>query len=75
MTSILQLFGERLHLIRTQNGISQETLADMAELDRTYISMLEHGKRNPSLKCIYNISRALNVSLHELVPETLRLNE
>lgn len=71
MPSILQTFGKRLRLIRKRNGISQEALADLAEFDRTYISMLERGKRNPSLTCIATISRALNISPKELMPDTL----
>lgn len=63
---ILQRFGERLKSVRKDIGISQEELADRANLNRTYISLLERGKRNPSLTCLSSIANALEVSLETL---------
>jgi len=63
---ILETFGARLRTVRTRAGISQEALAERAELDRTYISLLERGKRNPSLVCIARLADALGVSVSEL---------
>jgi len=65
-TSILETFGARLRTVRGRAGISQEALAERAELDRTYISLLERGKRNPSLVCIARLAIALGVSVAEL---------
>ena len=57
----LKLFGERLKNIRTHKEISQENLALKAELDRTYVSGVERGIRNISLKNIYKLANALDV--------------
>ncbi|GCA72148.1 hypothetical protein MiYa_03698 [Microcystis aeruginosa NIES-2519] len=56
-----------------QKGLSQERLAEAANLDRTYISLLERGKRNPSLLCLISLCRALNISLSELF-NTMSIN-
>lgn len=64
--AIFLAFGERLRAIRIRAGISQEALADLADLDRTYISLLERGKRNPSLACVGKLARALKVTVSEL---------
>ena len=52
-------------MIRERKGISQETLAEKAGLDRTYVSSVERGKRNISLENIARLSRALKVSIQE----------
>ncbi|WP_157133644.1 helix-turn-helix domain-containing protein, partial [Nodularia spumigena] len=48
-------------------------LAELANLDRTYISLLERGKRNPSLVCITSLCKALDISLSELF-QTMDIN-
>lgn len=64
--STLIAFGRRLRVVRNGLGISQEALADLANLDRTYISLLERGKRNPSLVCVAALARAMEVTVSEL---------
>ena len=64
--AILSSFGRRLRAVRTQSEISQEALAELAELDRTYISLLERGKRNPSLSCVAKLAKALDVTVSAL---------
>jgi transcriptional regulator with XRE-family HTH domain len=64
--TIQQEFGERVKKIRLQKGISQEKLAEFAGLHRTYISSIELGKRNVSLKNIQALASALEVSIHQL---------
>ena len=59
------LFGRRLREIRTARGYSQEELADLAGLDRTYVSSSERGKRNISLLNIWRLARALEVEPEE----------
>jgi transcriptional regulator with XRE-family HTH domain len=54
-------FGQFLQSLRKAKGLSQEQLAEIAELDRIYISLLERGKRNPSLSCILAICQALDI--------------
>ena len=56
-------FGVVLREYRLAAHFSQERLADATDLDRTYISLLERGLRQPSLPTIIAISRALGISL------------
>lgn len=53
--NILAQFGQCLRNAPTKTGLSQEKLAEIANLDRTYISLLEHGKRNPSFLCVASL--------------------
>lgn len=62
-----QIFGKELRKARTSVGISQEKLALKVGLDRTYISMLERGLRQPSLTTVFLLSPALNLSSVELI--------
>lgn len=59
-------FGNRVRELRKQQGISQEGLAGLADLDRTYIGGIERGIRNPSLRNIGKIARALGINIKEL---------
>lgn len=61
-------FGLRLREVREGRGISQETLADLASLHRTYVSSVERGKNNISLVNIERLAGALGVSLRDLMP-------
>ena len=60
-------FGRVLRGFRKNAGISQERLALEANLDRTFISLLERGLRQPSLKSLFAIANVLNVQPHEIV--------
>lgn len=64
--NVLRKFGSRLRHLRLQRNLSQERLAEEAGLDRTYIGGIERGERNPSLRNINRIARALNVTISEL---------
>jgi transcriptional regulator with XRE-family HTH domain len=64
---LLALFGEQLKNFRKECGISQEELALRAGLDRTYISGLECGKRNPTLKILVKLAVSLNMKPSELL--------
>ncbi len=59
------LVGKRVRELRNSIGISQEELADLAGLDRTYITSVECGKRNISIVNIEKLAKALKVSLSE----------
>lgn len=63
---VLKDFRQRVRLLRRKQGISQESLAHIAGLDRTYIGGIERGLRNPSLRNINKIAKALKVSIKEL---------
>jgi transcriptional regulator with XRE-family HTH domain len=53
-------YGEKVKAIRKSQDVSQEKLAELAELDRTYISDIENGKRNVSIETVFKIAKALN---------------
>jgi transcriptional regulator with XRE-family HTH domain len=55
-------FGKVLHDLRTESKLSQEKLAELAGYDRTYISLLERGLRQPTITTIFDISIALHIS-------------
>jgi transcriptional regulator with XRE-family HTH domain len=59
-------FGEAVRALRKQRELSQEALAFACELDRTYVSGIERGERNPSLTNILKIARALSTRPAEL---------
>lgn len=59
------LVGKRVKELRNKLGLSQEELADYAELDRTYITSVERGRRNISIVNIEKLASALKVSLKE----------
>ena len=65
-SDLIKGFGKRVREERTRLGISQEELGFQTGLDRTYISGIERGKRNPSLQNIGKIAKALKVSTSEL---------
>ena len=73
--SVEEAFGEVLKELRTERHISQENLAFESELDRTFISLLERGLRQPSLITILDLSKALKIHPNELFSKvTSKLN-
>jgi transcriptional regulator with XRE-family HTH domain len=60
-------FGQVIKVVREQQGISQEKLAELAEIDRTYVSMIERGKRHPTLEVADRIANALSMRLSEVI--------
>jgi transcriptional regulator with XRE-family HTH domain len=67
--SVARAFGEVLRDHRKHAQLSQEKLAEASELDRTYISFLERGVRQPSLVTLIKLGRALGVPVSDLVSE------
>ena len=66
MTTIQKKFGQRIRRLRITKQLSQEKLAFEANMHRTYLGGIERGERNPSLKNIEAISKALGVKLSDL---------
>lgn len=62
--------GDRIRQLRNAKGISQEELAHLADLDRTYITSVENGKRNISIVNIEKICKALEISLSKFFSQT-----
>jgi transcriptional regulator with XRE-family HTH domain len=59
--------GLAIRSSRLRAGLSQERLAELAALDRTYISGLESGRRNPALTTLQRLAAGLDVDLSELI--------
>lgn len=60
-------FGARVRELRQERGWSQEGFAHHANLDRTYVSGIERGTRNPTLDIIYRLAEALGVPAADLL--------
>lgn len=65
-TSSKQKIGKQLHDLRKSQGLSQEQLGFTAKVDRSYISEIENGLRNPSLQTLEKLAKALKVKLSDL---------
>lgn len=64
---INEVFGKKVMEKRLSLKLSQEILANMADIDRTYLPDIEKGKRNVSLKVADKIAKALSISLKDLL--------
>ena len=62
----IKQFGTRVRALRTKRGWSHEELASRAGLHWTYVGGIERGERNPSLRNILRLARALQVSAKDL---------
>lgn len=65
--SLEEAFGQVLKELRKEKGLSQEELAHESGLDRTFISLLERGKRQPSLGTIISIANVLELTASEFI--------
>lgn len=65
--SLEATFGRVLRVLRRQKGLSQEELGFESGYHRTYVSLLERGLKSPSLKTMFNISKALTIETSELI--------
>lgn len=63
------LFGETIRELRQNKNIAQEKLANLAGIDRTYMSAIERGLKNPSLKVIFQIADGLEMNASEIIEE------
>lgn len=72
--SLRLALGEAVRAARLRRGMSQEQLAAAAGLDRTYVSGLERGTRNPALSTQERLAAALGVPLGELLAEAEKLS-
>jgi transcriptional regulator with XRE-family HTH domain len=71
MISTLQLqrFGEKLRLLRTRNGMTMQALAEKLDTVSSYISMLEHGQREPKASFVLKVSRLFDVPVDVLLKD------
>lgn len=66
MNDIAKIIGQRIRNYRTQKGLSQEKLAELAGCHPTYIGQLERGEKNATLESVEKIASAMDISLSEL---------
>lgn len=65
--TILELFASNVRSYRTKRGLSQEKLAEEADLHRTYIGMIERGERKVTIVTAEKIAKALKINITDLL--------
>ncbi len=70
--SARRIFAENLRKARLAKGLSQEALAELATLHRTYVGSVERGERNVSIDNMERLAAAVGVALPELLRESKR---
>ena len=65
----VERFGQRVRLLREERSLSQEELAERAEVHRTYIGMIERGEKNATIVTIIKLSGAIDIPAMELLRE------
>jgi len=68
--TIEEAFGEVIRELRKAQQISQEKLAELSNLDRSFISLLECGHKQPSLITIFQLAKAFNLSASKIMSIT-----
>lgn len=71
MMDILKTVGKNIAYLRQKLGLSQEEMAHRAHIDRSYLSQIEHGKRNITLVVLVEIARVLGVEPVTLMKEKI----
>ncbi|EVT87458.1 helix-turn-helix transcriptional regulator [Pseudomonas aeruginosa] len=66
---LAQAFGVAVRALRTERGIAQETLANLAGIERSHMGKIERGEHAPTLSIIFKIARALECSAAVLMAE------
>lgn len=62
----LEAFGEKIRKLRIERGLSQEKLASLSGLHRTYVGAIERGERNVSFRNIEKLAKTLKINLEDL---------
>ncbi len=66
LMDVIKSFGNKIKILRQEKGYSQEELANRAGIDRTYISDIEKGERNISLKIIEKLALSFDIEIYEI---------
>lgn len=69
MTNVEKIYTEIVKRIikeRKRQGITQERLATLSDIDRTHMGLIEQGRRKPTLSTIYKITKTLHMTLEQL---------
>lgn len=67
---LVQLLGKNVRHYRQLRGMTQEELAHSADMKRTYVSDLERGTRNPSVRAVGRLATSLGVKPEHLLAES-----
>ena len=65
-SKLLKIIGSNIQYFRMKNNLSQSELASMSNVDRTFLSGIENGKRNISISALQKISRSLEIDINDL---------
>lgn len=68
-------FGENLKAIRKRMKLTQQEMADRMDISRTYLNDLENTRRSTSINTVLYIAKRLDISVNELVNDSLELTE
>ena len=71
MSELSIAFGQLVRKHRKEQNISQEKLASLCNLDRSYMGRIERGEVNITLERLYELANALNIPVYELLPNLL----
>ena len=63
------IIGKVIADFRKKKGLSQEVVSGLADIGRTHLSAIEHGKRKPTLETLYSIACALGVNMSDIILE------
>jgi len=66
-TQLKRRFGQRLRELRLERGVTQEALANRADVDRAYLSRVERGIANVTLVMMWKLARVLRVEIVEML--------
>ncbi len=71
----MKRFGEKLHTLRKQRGLTLVQLGDMLGVYNTYVSQLEKGKRTPNAAMILKLAEVFDVTTDQLMKDDLEVDE
>lgn len=74
-TKITRILSENIRFLRSQKGISQEELAELCGIHRTYVGSVERGERNVTLSSLELFASALDISVPKLLTKNLGNND
>ena len=66
ISQLRDLFGQRIRLLRRERGLTQEQLAERAEISIDFLSLIERGKNSPSFENLEDLAEALDVTVAKL---------
>lgn len=69
MSELTIQFGQLVRKYRKEKNMSQEQLALLCNMDRSYLGRIERGEVNPTLEKIYELAKSLGVNVKDLLPE------